>query len=447
LLPFLAHQHPDQPVACRAGRSIALRQMLADMHALAERLPAAGFVLNGCQDRYRFTVGLGAALLRGQVSVLPHNHVPHTLAQLGAQFPGLYCLSDESIPVAPLALLRFPEQAAAPGDHAVPCFDAQQPAVVLFTSGSTGQALAHARSWGAVVAGARAQARRLGLHAGQGWSILGTVPSQHSYGFESSIQLALQSGSVIVADRPFFPADVLDTLAGLARPRLLVTTPVHLRALLAASRPEATADLVVSATAALPRALAREVERRFAAPLMEVYGCTETGQLATRRTVHADAWQPTDGVHVGVEDGRAYAYGDRLAGRIALSDRIELREAGHFVLRGRSDDMVNIAGKRSSLAFLERQLMAIPGVVDAACLVSEEREGAAARVSAFVVAPTLDRRRILARLRERVDAAFLPRPLVLVEALPRDGNGKLPRRRLQALALEHAGAASEVDGG
>lgn len=447
MLPFLAHDHPEQPVAFRAGRPISLRQMLADMHALAERLPAAGFVLNGCQDRYCFAVGLGAALLRGQVSVLPHNHVPDTLAQLGAQFPGLYCLSDESIPVAPLALLRFPEHAATPGAHAVPCFESQRPAAVLFTSGSTGRAQAHARNWGAIVASAQAQARHLGIRPGQGWSILGTVPSQHSYGFESSIQLALHSGSVIVADRPFFPADVLDALAGLAAPRLLVTTPVHLRGLLAASRPDATADLVVSATAALPRALAREVERHFAAPLIEVYGCTEAGQLATRRTVRTDTWQPTDGVRIDVEDGCAYAHGGHLAVRTALSDRIELRAGGRFVLRGRSADMVNIAGKRSSLAFLERQLMAIPGVVDAACLVSEGRGGAAARVSAFVVAPTLDRRRILAQLRERVDAAFLPRPLVLLEALPRDGNGKLPRQRMEALALECADIAPEVEGG
>jgi acyl-coenzyme A synthetase/AMP-(fatty) acid ligase len=36
-------------------------------------------------------------------------------------------------------------------------------------------------------------------------------------------------------------------------------------------------------------------------------------------------------------------------------------------------------------------------------------------------------------LRERMDPAFLPRPLVLVEALPRNALGKLPREAL----LEH----------
>lgn len=417
------------------------------MYALAEHLPDARFVLNGCQDRYAFSVGMGAALLRGQVSVLPHNHAPHTLAQLATQFPGLYCLSDESIRVAPLPLLRFPERAAPPGQHEIPCFEPGRIAAILFTSGSTGQAQAHPRNWGTIVASARIQAQRLGVQAGQGWSILGTVPSQHSYGFESSVQLALQSGSVLAADRPFFPADVLDALARLASPRLLVTTPVHLRALLAAGGSPIRADLVLSATAALSRALARAAEARFAAPLMEIYGCTEAGQLASRRTTQAEAWQPMEGVHIGVANGQAFAQGGYVEGRIALSDRIQACAGGRFMLRGRSADMINIAGKRSSLAFLERQLLSIDGVLDAACLASDECEGATARVSAFIVAPTLRREHILACLRERIDPAFLPRPLVLVDVLPRDATGKLPRQRLQLLALEPESAVLEDDRG
>jgi acyl-coenzyme A synthetase/AMP-(fatty) acid ligase len=51
-----------------------------------------------------------------------------------------------------------------------------------------------------------------------------------------------------------------------------------------------------------------------------------------------------------------------------------------------------------------------------------------------VVAPTLDAAAILSALRERVDPAFLPRPLLLVEALPRNETGKLPQQALQALA-------------
>ena len=43
---------------------------------------------------------------------------------------------------------------------------------------------------------------------------------------------------------------------------------------------------------------------------------------------------------------------------------------------------------------------------------------------------------ILAALRERMDPVFLPRPLVLVDALPRNATGKLPRTDLRALARD-----------
>jgi acyl-coenzyme A synthetase/AMP-(fatty) acid ligase len=59
------------------------------------------------------------------------------------------------------------------------------------------------------------------------------------------------------------------------------------------------------------------------------------------------------------------------------------------------------------------------------------------RLAAFVVAPGLSRERLLAALRRRVDPAFLPRPLVLLERLPRAASGKLPRAALEALARAH----------
>jgi acyl-coenzyme A synthetase/AMP-(fatty) acid ligase len=52
----------------------------------------------------------------------------------------------------------------------------------------------------------------------------------------------------------------------------------------------------------------------------------------------------------------------------------------------------------------------------------------------MVAAPTLSRTRILAALRERIDSAFLPRPLILVDALPRNAAGKLEREVLLAVA-------------
>ena len=53
-----------------------------------------------------------------------------------------------------------------------------------------------------------------------------------------------------------------------------------------------------------------------------------------------------------------------------------------------------------------------------------------------MVAPRLEPAAILRALRERIDPAFLPRPLLIVDALPRNATGKLAREGLLALARE-----------
>jgi acyl-coenzyme A synthetase/AMP-(fatty) acid ligase len=104
--------------------------------------------------------------------------------------------------------------------------------------------------------------------------------------------------------------------------------------------------------------------------------------------------------------------------------------------------MVNVAGKRSSLAFLDAQLMAIDGVTDGLFFMPEdEAAGGVTRLAALVVAPGMRREELLAQLRRRIDAAFLPRPLVMLERLPRAASGKLPLEALRALSRAHHGGS------
>jgi acyl-coenzyme A synthetase/AMP-(fatty) acid ligase len=64
----------------------------------------------------------------------------------------------------------------------------------------------------------------------------------------------------------------------------------------------------------------------------------------------------------------------------------------------------------------------------------------AARLTALVVAPGRSAEDILGALRARLDPVFLPRPVVLVPALPRNRLGKLPHGALSALRPEAAAA-------
>ena len=433
-LPLLRHDGPDTLFALRRGQLITVRQFLGDVAALAAMLPAQSYVVNLCTDRYRFAVGFAAALSRGQLSLLPPNDTPGTLKQLAEDFPGVYCLGDSGPRHVPLRFMTYPDDLGAAAAAIPTRVPEARRAVVLFTSGSTGRPKPQVKSWGALARSALSAGKGLGLGALPGATVLGTVPHQHSYGLESTVLLALQHGLSLLAERLFYPGDICAALAAAPLPRLLVTTPIHIRALLAEMGELPAADLVISATAPLTPSLAVAVEARFRARLCEIYGCSEAGQLALRDTAWEAAWRCLEGVALRQDGQGTWASGSAVETETLLQDVIELSGPGRFLLHGRTSDLVNIAGKRTSLAYLSHQLNAIEGVNDGVFVMPEESGTGTSRLVAFAVAPGLTVATIVRALRQRVDAAFLPRPLFLVDALPRNLMGKLSREALLALA-------------
>ena len=287
--------------------------------------------------------------------------------------PDVFCIADQDDGGVDLPIFRYPDRTPmSAADRVIPNIDCEQVIAQVFTSGSTGVPEPHLKRWGSLVRNVRAEAQRLGVTRDH--AIVGTVPAQHMYGLESTVLMPLQSGGALHAARPFYPADICAALEALPRPRVLVTTPYHLRALLAESAALPAADLLLSATAPLSRDLAVEAETRFAAPLFEIYGCTETGQIASRRTTSGAAWQTFSDVRLRCEGEAVWAEGGHIEAPTRLSDVIELVDADptRFLLHGRHADLVNIAGKRASLGYLNYQLNAIPGVRDGVFLLPPE---------------------------------------------------------------------------
>lgn len=431
----------DDVLAWRPTGPVRVREFLGDAQALAAALPARGDVLNLCEDRYHFAVLFAACLLTGKVSLQPSSHSADTLQRLSLDFPGCFAVVDSALDVGGLTSHPFPDLAGLPRSpvESVPEIDDQRVVAILFTSGSTGLPQAQAKTWGRLVQNGRAEAAGLGLDR-QPHVLVGTVPVQHSYGFESTFLLALHGGCSFWSGKPFYPQDVIDALAAVPQPRMLVTTPYHLSALLGSGLPWPALDICLSATAPLGAELATRVEQHSGSPVHEIYGSTESGQLACRRTTDGPVWQLLPGVVLEQENDTTYASGGHVEGRVPLSDIIELQDGGRFLLHGRHADLVNIAGKRSSLAYLNHQLCAVDGVQDGAFFLpdgaDDDSEGIT-RLTAFVVAPGVDAKTLLAALRQRIDRVFLPRPLVFVDALPRNTTGKLMRSTLHDLYRQH----------
>ncbi|WP_153117029.1 AMP-binding protein [Rhodocyclus tenuis] len=441
-LPLLPDFPPEQVLTYRDGQALCRDDFLCDILWLAERLPEGAHVLNLSHDRYWFAVGLFAAISRGALSLLPNSPAVEHLAAVCAGVPHLVCLGDQDVsPLAGVNYLRVGEAVPATGPRPeMPRIACEQRIACVFTSGSTGTPQPHFKTFGRMWLAIAAGAERLWDAAGGRCSVIGTVPLRHMYGLESSVLLPLWAGGRMSARTPFFPADVAAALAELPAPRLLVTTPFHLTKLLDADVEMPAVAALLSATAPLSPALAARAEERFGAPLLEIYGSTETGQLATRRPARQLDWQVLPGITMRQENGETFVSGGHLEAPQALNDHVEMLGPGEFSLLDRKADMINVVGKRTSLAMLNHLLARVPGVRDGVfCLPPAGRDDEARRLAAFVVAPGVSANEILSALRPQLDPVFLPRPIIFVDLIPRDGNGKVQAATLQALIKAHLG--------
>lgn len=441
----MPRHEPGSPVAIDGDRVLAARDLATRATVLAEAFPGDRAIVCLCADRTHVATLLLTGLLRNRPCVMPHDHAPETLQRLRDRYAGAVAVAEGERAGRLGATAIEPLVAGADADPATPAstrFAADRCAAHVFTSGSTGEPRVHAKPWGALTASGQALRRRFDI--GPGHRVVATVPGQHVYGLEASIMLPLATGGAMFPGQPLLPADIAAALESAGAPRILVSTPVQLRRVVDADDlPIPALELVISATAPLDAGLAARIEQRLHAPVVEMYGSTETGLVATRRTIEDDAWTRVPGVSIAPDDDGCIVTTRNLPAPVRLGDRIEPLGPDRFRLAGRSEDLVKIAGKRGSLDDIVNKLLAIDGVRDAAVFVPPEEVAVVHRPAAFVVAPGLPVARILEDLRARLDPVFLPRPLVRVDHLPRGPTGKIARADLERLYHDHAGRCRE----
>lgn len=428
--PLLAAASAQRTIAWRGSRAVTVAGFLADVAALAARLPQAEAAVNLCEDRYAFLVAFAALASRGQVNLLPPSRVPNAIDEALAAHPDGYTIGDAALDPEPPNYLRFSADGIARDAPAVRVADAARVAIG-YTSGSTGVPRANPKRWDKLAISSRHNDALLRALAGGDYNVVATVPPQHMYGLEFSVLLPLFGHAAVHAGKPFFAADIAAVLDELPEPRILVTTPVHLRALVDASQTLPAFSGIVSATAPLTRELARAAEARFRAPVQEVFGSTETCVIAHRRAARDETWTPYAGVVLRPQPDGTRVEAPQLAQPVVLADLVELCPDGRFRLRGRNTDLLEIAGKRASLGDLTHKLLAVPGVRDGVVFQLDETDAMGVRrIAALAVAPGMSAAMISNVLRGGIDPIFLPRPLKLVDALPRGETGKLPRAAL-----------------
>ncbi len=439
----LLKQHSSTgTLARRRERDYSVQEFLRSVWALAARLPKKRYAINLCKDRYSFAIGFAAGLVARQISLLPTCRAEQSLQQLAQRYPDSYILTDHDEVSGGIPRLRINDQVCrGVGSSDNPSIPADQIAAIAFTSGSSGLPQAHAKRWGSLVMGAQALGQQFDLSSTPPRTVVGTVPAQHMYGLETTIMLPLQCGWSLHAGNSILPADIRTDLAGLESPAWLMTTPFHLNAYLSEHTMLRGLEGIMSATMPLALNVAQQAETLWRVPVHEIYGCTEGGMIASRRTTEREAWTLAHQLHMRQEDGHTWVRGGHVGEWLLLTDRITPRTRREFLLHGPHYDLVKVAGKRASLAALNAALTRVAGVLDGTFYWPDQGRSGNGRLSAFVVAPGVSRAAILAGLRQRIDPVFLPRPLHLVDSLPRNATGKLPQAQLESLAeqVRHAG--------
>ncbi len=417
MLPLI--NNDATPLIWRDGHGITRAGFIHAAQQLAARLADRTHVINLCASRLGFMLGWTAAALRNQVTLLPPNQTEAALQLLQRNFPQHSIIDDRS-----LDKLDWNSKSSA-----TPSIDSEHIIATLFTSGSTGAPQAHAKTWASLTRTAQLDAQRC---IPKPINLVATVPSQHMFGLQTTVLLPLLGGCAIHDSKPFFPADIRAALESIPAPRALITTPAHLRACIAVNLQIPEVEFVLCATAFLSEELARQTEVMWRTTVLEFYGSTEAGAIGTRRTTEGDAWLLHPGTTISKEMAGTYYHAPHLSAPLLLNDQIELLDGQQFRLLGRDMDQIKIAGKRGSLNEMTQALMNIPGVKDGVVFMPANAE----RTAALVVAPGISSNYILDQLALSVDAVFLPRPLVMLEQLPRNEMGKLTQTALlQALHI------------
>jgi len=310
-------------------------------------------------------------------------------------------------------------------------------AVVIATSGSTGEPKGTELSAAALLASARASLRRIGAAEGERW--LCCLPAFHIAGVQVLVRSLLAGADPVVVTR-LGPGTL--AASGCAHVSMV---PTQLRRLVAAGE-DLTAVATILLGGAAPGAGLVDAARAAGAPVVTTYGMSETCGGCVYDGV------PLDGVSVEIgAGGRILIAGPVLFSGYRLrpdltaaaregrwfvtSDLGAFGPSGELMVRGRADDVINTGGEKVVAAEVEAVLGSCAGVREAAVVGRPDPEWgevvAAVVVPADPAAPPL-----LADVRAHVQARLpgyaAPAALVLMPELPMLPSGKPDRAALRA---------------
>ena len=351
----------------------------------------------------------------------------------------------------------------------VPALDGDDPAVIVYTSGTTGAAK------GAVLSHNNLAAN--GINVATCWRItdadryLAVLPLFHVHGLGNGIHAWLLSGCRMrLAER--FDQRSAQALFLDFKPTVFFGVPtVYVRLLDpsvisddAARAIGRHARLFVSGSAPLPAHIHEAFRARFGHTILERYGMSEALMIMTnpyegeRRAGTVGTPFPGVSARLVDDDGRAVADGD--VGEVQVKSPTLIREYwrrpdataaafvdgwfktgdlavrsrdGYYTLRGRRGDMIISGGFNIYPREIEELLLEDERVREVAVVGAADPARGEVPVAYVVVDDSLDVNELTQRCRDQLASFKVPRSFVRVESLPRTALGKVQKHLLPPL--------------
>lgn len=352
----------------------------------------------------------------------------------------------------------------APGRADAVEMEADSPAAIVYTSGTTGLPKGAVLTHGNVVSNVEAKIRCLGIRAED--RLLLFLPLFHCFGQNAVLNSGLGAGATLVLHQKFDVSEVLRSVRDDGVTMLFgVPTTFILLCERASAADMRSVRYYFSAAAPLPPEVEKRWQQKFGLPIHQGYGLTETSPFASynHRFRHklGSVGTPIDGVEMKIvdpDDGRELP--PETAGEIVIrgpnvmlgywnrpdetarairdgwfhtGDIGRTDADGYFYVEDRLKDMINVGGLKVYPAEVENVIYGHPAVSEAAVYGLPDALLGESVAASVVLRPGSSPagEEIISLCRRGLSAYKVPCAVEFVDSLPKNPSGKILKRVLR----------------
>lgn len=392
-----------------------------------------------CTTNKAVTAACVLASLSGACKlILPYSFSAHALAEMYDATGFNFAIADnpEEMPAGVKIITPLP--AAAENINPEMMRDPDETFLSLFTGGSTGKPKVWSKSPRNLLTEAFYLKERFSLSDKD--LFVATVPPYHIYGLLFSVLIPFVAHACVLPDIYTFPQEIISTI-NKHKASVLVSVPIHYRVLKVDSLSVPSLKVAFSSAGTLDRSDSLYFYKKTGLGITEIYGSTETGGIASRSvSEQTDSWKVFDIVSWKLTGSRLSVKSDftslemerDLEGFCLTGDEARAEKDNRFVLLGRADGVVKVAGKRVDLLDVQNKIKTLPTVSDAFVFALPTDNGRESVIAA-VVACDLTETHLKNLLIDKLEPYAVPRRVKIVASITRTATGKIDRHRIEKL--------------